>query len=82
LTTTVMASVEADHVGAASGFNSAIARIAGLMATAHLGFVIAQTSGDGFLLAFRIAVLTGAVASAIAAGCAWLLVSSASSQKR
>jgi EmrB/QacA subfamily drug resistance transporter len=82
LTTTVMASVEADHVGAASGFNSAIARIAGLMATALLGFVFAQSSGDGFLLAFRIAVLTGAVASAIAAGCAWLLVSSASSQKR
>ena len=42
LTTTVMASVEADHVGTASGFNSAVARIAGLVATALLGFVFAS----------------------------------------
>ena len=81
LTTTVMASVEADHVGAASGFNSAIARIAGLIATALLGFVFAQNSGDGFVLAFRIAVLTGAVASAVAAACAWLLVSGGPAKK-
>jgi tRNA-splicing ligase RtcB len=36
------------HVGAASGFNSAVARIAGLIATALLGFVFAQQgSADG-----------------------------------
>jgi MFS family permease len=35
-------SVDTDHVGAASGFNSAVARIAGLVATALLGFVFAK----------------------------------------
>jgi MFS family permease len=48
LTTTVMASVDPDHVGAASGFNSAMARIAGLIATALLGFVFAQ-QGSAFV---------------------------------
>ncbi|GAC1500894.1 MAG: hypothetical protein NVS1B6_07210 [Steroidobacteraceae bacterium] len=48
LTTAVMASVDTDHVGAASGFNSAVARIAGLVATALLGFVFArQGSAEG-----------------------------------
>ena len=41
LTATVIASVDPGHVGAASGFNSAVARIAGLIATALLGFAFA-----------------------------------------
>lgn len=67
LTTTVIASVDEDHVGAASGFNSAVARIGGLVATALLGFVFAH-QGDAAALvasAHRAAVV-GAIAAALA----------------
>ena len=75
LTTNVIASVDADHVGAASGFNSAVARIGGLIATALLGFVFAeQSSPDAFVAGFRTAALTGAALAAAAAVCAlWLI---------
>jgi EmrB/QacA subfamily drug resistance transporter len=67
LTTSVMASVDTDHVGVASGFNSATARIAGLVATAMLGWVFAkQSSAETFIPAFRAAAFVGA-GSAIAA---------------
>ena len=75
LTTTVMASVDPDHVGTASGFNSAVARIAGLVATALLGFVFAsQGSAEAFIAAFRVAAIVGAAAAAIGAGCAIFLI--------
>jgi EmrB/QacA subfamily drug resistance transporter len=68
LTTAVMASVDTDHVGTASGFNNAVARIAGLAATALLGFVFSkQDSSTAFVPAFRAAALVGAT-SAIVAG--------------
>ncbi len=75
LTTSVMASVDARHVGIASGFNSAVARIAGLIATALLGFAFArQGSTEDFVVGFRTAALIGAGSAAAAAACALLLL--------
>ncbi len=75
LTTAVMTSVDANHVGLASGFNSAVARIAGLIATALLGFVFAQQeSNESFMVGFRAAALIGAASAALAAGSALLLI--------
>src|SRR5512132_2733243 len=75
LTATVMTSVDPDHAGAASGLNSAVARIAGLIATALLGLVFAQEgSDDAFIAGFHVAVLVGAGSAAVAAGCAILLI--------
>jgi hypothetical protein len=75
LTTAVVTSVDADHVGLASGLNSAVARIAGLIATALLGFVFArQQSTEAFVLGFRAAAFIGAASAALAAGSALLLI--------
>jgi EmrB/QacA subfamily drug resistance transporter len=77
LTTAVMASVDTRHVGIASGFNNAVARIAGLIATAMLGFVfVLQDSGTAFVVAFRVAALIGAAACVLAAACALALIES------
>ncbi|MGO9935799.1 MAG: MFS transporter [Steroidobacteraceae bacterium] len=68
LTTSVMASVDTDHVGIASGFNSAVARIAGLVATALLGLVfVKQDSSNAFMAAVRAAAFVGG-ASAVVSG--------------
>jgi EmrB/QacA subfamily drug resistance transporter len=75
LTTSVMTSVGADHVGLASGFNSAVARVAGLIATALLGFVFArQESPASFMVGFRAAALIGAASATLAAGSALFLI--------
>lgn len=42
LTTAVMSSVDTEHVGAANGSNSALARTGGLLATALLGSILSQ----------------------------------------
>jgi EmrB/QacA subfamily drug resistance transporter len=46
LTTVVMNSVSQDRVGAASGINNAVARIAGVLAIAVLGIVMVNAFGD------------------------------------
>jgi EmrB/QacA subfamily drug resistance transporter len=65
LTASVLGSVEEKHVAMASGFNSAVARTGGLIATALLGAVLA---GDGAQLfgAFHVAMTASAIASTLA----------------
>lgn len=75
LTTTVIASVDADRVGAASGFNSAVARIGGLIATALLGFVfVEQGSREALLARAHSAAFIGAVVASLAGACALVLI--------
>ena len=73
LTTAVLASVDARHTGAASGLNSALARVGGLIATALIGGVIAA-NGEALFAAFHIAVIVGAIAALAAGVAAFLLV--------
>jgi hypothetical protein len=65
LTTAVMASVDNDHVGTANGFNSAVARTGGLIATALLGAVLAAR-GEALGEAFAAASFVAAGAAAVA----------------
>lgn len=75
LTTSVIASVDSAHVGVASGFNSAVARIGGLIATALLGFVFAsQGSRADFVAAVHVAAMTGAAFALVASVSAFLLI--------
>jgi EmrB/QacA subfamily drug resistance transporter len=73
LTTAVLGSVDARHTGSASGFNSAVARTGGLVATALLGAVLAE-EGDLLVEAFHIALMIAAMASVVAALAAFTLV--------
>jgi EmrB/QacA subfamily drug resistance transporter len=73
LTTAVLASVDSRHTGSASGFNSAVSRTGGLIATALLGAVLAA-SGASLTAGFRVALLACAIASAAGAVCGFLLI--------
>jgi EmrB/QacA subfamily drug resistance transporter len=70
LTTAVLASVQAQHTGVASGSNSALARSGGLVATALLGALL-QERGAALQAMFQWAVLAGAAAALAAGLCAW-----------
>jgi EmrB/QacA subfamily drug resistance transporter len=72
LTSAVLASVDARHTASASGFNSAVARTGGLIATALLGSVLAA-EGAALLGAFRVAMIAGALACLLAAASAFML---------
>jgi membrane protein YdbS with pleckstrin-like domain len=62
LTASVLGSVEEQHVAMASGFNSAVARTGGLIATALLGSVLAS-KGEQLFAGFHYAMyVSGAVA--------------------
>jgi EmrB/QacA subfamily drug resistance transporter len=73
LTTAVMASVDGDHVGTANGFNSAIARTGGLIATALAGGVLAA-GGAALADAFGVAAFVAAGAAAVAGIAALILL--------
>ena len=70
LTTAVLSSVDDRHTGTASGFNSAIARTGGLVATALAGGVIA-VSGPGLTDAFQTAALVAAALAILSGGIAF-----------
>jgi EmrB/QacA subfamily drug resistance transporter len=85
LTTAVLSSVDARHTGSASGFNSAVSRTGGLIATALLGAVLAAR-GSELAHDFRIACLIGAASALAASASAFFLLgpnrSSASPRRR
>ena len=65
LTASVLGSVEEQHVAMASGFNSAVARTGGLIATALLGSVLA-TKGEQLFTGFHAAMFVSAGVAALA----------------
>lgn len=73
LTTAVLSSVDGSHTGVASGFNSAVARGGGLIATALLGVVL-TTQGSRLLHAFHLSLAVCAASAAAAAVCAFVWV--------
>ena len=73
LTTAVLGSVDARHTGSASGFNSAVARTGGLIATALLGGVLGA-GGQALVTGFHTAAIACAVASMAAGAAAFALV--------
>jgi EmrB/QacA subfamily drug resistance transporter len=78
LTNAVLGAVDARHTGSASGFNSAIARAGGLIATALLGAVLGARGPD-LVSGFHTAALACAIASAGAAASAFFLIGGAKS---
>jgi predicted MFS family arabinose efflux permease len=64
LTSSVLGSVEERHVAMASGFNSAVARTGGLIATALLGAVL-SSAGDALFAGFHFAMFVSAAVAAL-----------------
>jgi EmrB/QacA subfamily drug resistance transporter len=64
LTSSVLGSVKEQHVAMASGFNSAVARTGGLIATALLGSVL-SSEGEQLFAGFHIAMYVSAVVAAL-----------------
>jgi len=64
LTASVLGSVEERHVAMASGFNSAVARTGGLIATALLGAVLAS-QGEQLFAGFHVAMSASAAVAAL-----------------
>jgi EmrB/QacA subfamily drug resistance transporter len=74
LTAAVIAAVDPAHVGSASGINNATARIAGLLATALLGYVlVGDASAPAFIARFHGAAIVGTALCFAAGASAFLL---------
>ena len=80
LTTAVLSSVDPRHVGVASGFNSAVARTGGLIATALLSAVLVP-HGASYGSSFRRVAIASAAACLAAAACS-LVISSRGTRVR
>ncbi|HEY2190184.1 MAG TPA: MFS transporter [Caldimonas sp.] len=74
LTAAVIDAVDAGHVGSASGVNNATARIAGLLATALLGYVlVGDAAAPAFICRFHGAAVVGAALAIAASAAAFFL---------
>jgi EmrB/QacA subfamily drug resistance transporter len=73
LTSSVLGSVDEKHVALASGFNSAVSRIGGLIATALLGVVLAR-QGEALLGGFHGALVAAAAVAAAGSAAALTLL--------
>lgn len=73
LTNAVLGAVDSRHTGSASGFNSAIARTGGLIATALLGGVL-SAQGPSLMSGFHAAAFACAIACAAASASAFFLI--------
>ena len=80
LTSSVLGSVKEKHVGLASGFNSAVARTGGLIATALLGVVL-RRDGEALIDGFHLALIGSAIAAAGASLSALFLVGNVKMRK-
>jgi MFS family permease len=74
LTDAVLGAVDDEYEGAAAGVNNAVARVAGLLAVALVGFVIGGSDPGAVAAGYRTAMIAAAVASAAAALIAALTV--------
>lgn len=72
LTTAVLSSVDTAHTGLASGFNSAVARLGGLVGTALLGALL--SGGAALVHQFQLAAMVCAAAALLAAGFGFVFV--------
>ena len=70
LTSTVLAAVEKHQTGMASGFNSAVARLGGLIVVAMLGAVLVN-SGEALLAPFATTLLAMAITATLAGAAAF-----------
>ena len=80
LTSAVLGSVKEKHVAMASGFNSAVARIGGLVATALLGLVLAK-EGANLIPGFHGAMIASAMVAGAASLVAWFSLRSSRSRR-
>lgn len=72
LTTAAIAAADQHHAGAASGVNSATARIGGMVAVSLIGLVLTGGGSGVSIEAFHTAVLAAAAVSIIAGVAGWL----------
>jgi predicted MFS family arabinose efflux permease len=80
LTTAVLGSVDSRHTGSASGFNSAVARVGGMVATALLGGVLGAP-GPTLVSGFHAVAIVCALASVAASASALFLFVNSQSTK-